>query len=73
MARPVGGTLTAGIILLILGVILLIENFYAPFSAWHLIARYWPVIFIVIGLRRLYDYFTWPEIPPVPGRAETKE
>jgi hypothetical protein len=65
-ARPLGGALTAGVILILLGVIFLIENFYAPFSAWRLIARYWPVILIVIGLRRIYDYFTWPQPPPAP-------
>jgi len=72
-ARPVGGALTAGLILIILGIVFLIENFYAPFSAWRLVSRYWPVILIVIGLRRMYDYFTWPEIPPVQGKAGSKE
>ena len=72
-ARPVGGTLTAGLILVILGVIFLIENFYASFSAFRLIARYWPVVFIVIGLRRLYDYFVWPEIPPLSDNVDSKE
>jgi hypothetical protein len=72
-ARPLGGALTAGLILISLGVIFLFENFYAPFSAWRLISRYWPVILIVIGLRRMYDYFTWPEIPPVQAKAESKE
>jgi hypothetical protein len=71
-ARPLGGALTAGLILILIGTIFLIENFYAPFSAWRLIARYWPVILIIVGLRRLYDYFTWPQIPPAP-RSETKE
>jgi hypothetical protein len=40
-------------------VIFLMENLYAPFSAWRLIARYWPVILIVIGLRKMFQYFTW--------------
>jgi hypothetical protein len=65
-ARPLGGALTAGLILISLGVIFLIENFYAPFSAWRLIARYWPVILIVVGVRRIYDYFAWTQIPPAP-------
>jgi hypothetical protein len=48
----------------------LIENFYAPFSAWHDCA-----ILAVIpdGVRRMYDYFTWPEIPPAPEKAKSKE
>jgi hypothetical protein len=72
-ARPLGGALTAGFVLILIGVIFLIENFYAPFSAWRLIARYWPVILIVIGVRRIYDYFTWPQIPPAPDQAKSKE
>jgi hypothetical protein len=72
-ARPLGGALTAGFVLILIGVIFLIENFYAPFSAWRLIARYWPVLLIVIGLRRIYDYFSWPQIPPAPDQAKSKE
>jgi hypothetical protein len=72
-ARSHGSALTAGLILIILGVIFLIENFYAPFSAWRLIARYWPVILIVIGVRRIFEYFQWPEIPAPPDQAPSKE
>ena len=58
-ARSHGGALTAGLILIALGLIFLMENLYAPFSAWRLIARYWPVILIVVGLRKMFQYFTW--------------
>jgi hypothetical protein len=68
-----GSALTAGMILIALGAIFLAENFYAPFSAWHLIARYWPVILIIVGVRRLYCYFAWPAIPPAPDEAPPKE
>jgi hypothetical protein len=68
-----GGTLTAGLILIALGAIFLAENIYAPFSAWHLIARYWPVILIIVGVRRLYCYFAWPAIPPIAGKTTQKE
>ena len=68
-ARPLGGALTAGLILIVIGSIFLIENLYAPFSAWRLIARYWPVILIIVGVRRIYDYFTWPQIPPAPDQG----
>jgi hypothetical protein len=67
--RSHSGALTAGLILIALGVIFLVENFYAPFSAWRLIARYWPVILIIVGVRRLVEYFTWPEILPPPDQA----
>ena len=58
-ARSHGGALTAGLILIALGLIFLTENLYAPFSAWRLIARYWPVILIIIGLRKIFLYFMW--------------
>ncbi len=71
--RTHSGALTAGLILIVLGVIFLVESFYAPFSAWRLIARYWPVILIAIGVKRIYEYFTWPEIPPAADKAPPKE
>jgi hypothetical protein len=64
--------LTAGLILIALGVIFLIENWYGSISVWRLFGRYWPVILISIGLVKLYRYFTWREIPPVPD-APPKE
>ena len=67
------GALTAGMILIILGAVFLAENFYASFSAWRLIARYWPLILIFIGVKRLYCYFTWPAVPPVSERIPPKE
>ena len=71
--RSRGGALTAGLILVALGAIFLAENFYPSFSAWRAIARYWPVILIVIGIRRLYSYFVWPAIPPVADKTTPKE
>ena len=54
---PNSGALTVGLILISLGIIFLLENLYAPFSAWHLIARYWPVILIIIGLNKVCTFF----------------
>jgi hypothetical protein len=71
--RPLGGALTAGLILIAIGAIFLIENLYAPFSAWRLIGRYWPVILIIIGVRRIFDYFAWPQVPPASPETESKE
>ena len=72
-ARSYNGALTAGLMLIALGVIFLIEGFYAPFSAWRLLARYWPIIPIIIGLKKIYAYFTWPSISPSPDKAAAKE
>lgn len=72
-ARPHSGILTAGLILIVLGTIFLVDSFYAPFSAWRMIARYWPVILIIIGVKKIIGFFTWPEIPPAPDKAPSKE
>jgi hypothetical protein len=65
--------LTMGLILIAFGVIFLIENFYAPFSAWRLLIRYWPVLPIIIGIKKLVLYFTWPTTPAAPNTEPSKE
>ena len=55
------GALTIGLVLIALGVIFLMENFYAPFFAGQLVARYWPVCLIIIGLNKIFAYFVRPE------------
>ncbi len=65
--------LTAGLILIAIGAIFLIESVYTPFSAWRLISRYWPLILIIVGLKRLYRYFAWQDSLPAPDKATTKE
>lgn len=65
-ARVRRGTLTAGLVLIAIGVIFFLENFYQQFSIWHLIGRYWPVILILVGLNKLYGYFTWQDPLPAP-------
>lgn len=71
-SRSQRGPLLAGIILIVIGLIFLLENWYGHISFWRLFARYWPVILILIGLKKLYGYFTFQEIPPVPD-SEKKE
>ena len=72
-ARSHSGALTAGLVLIVLGAIFLLDSFYEPFSAWHLIARYWPLILIFIGVKRIFAYFTWQKFPPPPDNAPSKE
>jgi hypothetical protein len=64
VVRARRGPLTAGVILILIGMGFLLEN-WRPFSLWGLLAKYWPVILILIGLNKLYGYFTWQEPPPV--------
>jgi hypothetical protein len=72
-ARSYSSALTAGFILIILGVIFLLENVYAPFSAARLIGRYWPLIIILIGVKKLVDFFLWPEQPLPNDPSQAKE
>lgn len=69
--RSRSGLLTAGLILIAIGLGFLLNNFY-EFSIWRFIARYWPVLLILVGLKKLYGYFTWQESPsaPIPGTKE---
>jgi putative Mn2+ efflux pump MntP len=67
------GALTAGLILIVLGVIFLTESLYTPFSAWQLFLKYWPLILIILGLKNLYQYFTWPETQSPSDTAASKE
>jgi hypothetical protein len=57
------GVLVAGLILIAIGILFLLNNFY-EISAWRLLARYWPILLIIVGLRKLYGYITWQENPP---------
>ena len=67
--RSRGGALLFGLILIAIGVIFFCENLYGNFSAWQVIARYWPLILIFIGIKKLYGYFIWQEIGPVSDNA----
>jgi hypothetical protein len=63
------GPLIAGLILIALGALFFLDIWYRDFSLWRFIGRYWPVILIIIGLRKLYLYFTWEDAPSVPENA----
>jgi len=69
MAGVRRGTLTFGIVLIVIGAIFFLENWYERFSVWNLIGRYWPLILILVGLNKIYGYFAWQEMPPIPEAA----
>jgi len=64
-----GNSLTAGIVLLALGIVFTLHLWYRDFSVWRLLSRYWPLIVIAIGLTKLYRYFTWEKAGPMPPPA----
>jgi len=45
------------VILIALGAFLLLLNFYPDIDAWPILARYWPLILILIGLGKLWDHY----------------
>lgn len=55
------GVLIIGLILMGLGALFLMENWYWQgfASFWHLLARGWPVILIIVGLRKIYLFIVW--------------
>jgi len=63
-ARSRKGTLFFGLILIGIGLAFFLANWYSTLTAWQLLARYWPVLLILIGARKLYYYFTFSEEPP---------
>jgi len=46
-----------GLLLVLVGVLLLLRNYMPMLGIGHLVARYWPVLLIIWGLAKLYDYF----------------
>ncbi|MBZ5494838.1 MAG: DUF5668 domain-containing protein [Acidobacteriia bacterium] len=57
------GALIFGVILICIGLAFFLSNWYSTLRAWQLVARYWPVLLILVGAKKLYFYFTWQEEP----------
>jgi len=65
------GTLVFGLILIFIGLAFFLSNWFSTLTAWQMLARYWPVLLILIGAKKLYCHFTWQEEPaaePAPKR-----
>jgi len=50
------GSLAFGIILILLGGLFLLDEFYY-IDVWDYLWKYWPLILIIIGLAEIIDYF----------------
>lgn len=44
------GGMTAGLILIVLGILFLLGNLFHDFRVWHFIGNLWPIILIVVGV-----------------------
>src|SRR5580704_5707318 len=47
----------SGLLLILIGGLFLIHNFGGRLPIWRLLERWWPLIFILWGLAKLYDHF----------------
>jgi predicted membrane protein len=50
-----GGRLIAGLIILLLGLLFLMGNFYPEFDAGRFLGRLWPIILIAVGLLLIFN------------------
>jgi hypothetical protein len=54
---PRRGSIVGPVILIGLGVLFLMATLLPDFDLWPILARYWPLILIFIGLGQIFDYF----------------
>src|SRR5689334_14740272 len=58
------------VILICIGVFFLLANLLPNFHAWRILSRYWPLILILIGLGKVWDFYAARRYPGSPARAE---
>ncbi len=46
-------SLVFGIVLLLLGTVILLQNLGVDFDLWYYVAKFWPMILIVYGLLKV--------------------
>jgi uncharacterized membrane protein HdeD (DUF308 family) len=67
--RNRGESVTWGLFVLVLGVVLLIGNFRPEWHVWNNLWKFWPVVLIIMGINALIRYFSSrPTPPPEPPR-----
>src|SRR5512140_1572058 len=52
-----GGIHTGAILLILIGVAFLLYNFGFTFPWFHLYARWWPLLLVLIGVLKLIEYY----------------
>ena len=68
-ARSRSGALIAGVVLMGIGIVFMLENWHLGFSFWRVFAHCWPLLLIFVGLKKLYGHLTWQEAPPIPPQV----
>jgi len=62
------GSATGAAILIGVGVFFLILNLWPSFHPWEFLERFWPVLLIILGAGKLWDYYASREHPEATGR-----
>jgi N-terminal domain of toast_rack, DUF2154/Domain of unknown function (DUF5668) len=65
--RPHHHSITGGLIVVIVGVVILIANLHPDLDLWSVALRYWPVILIIFGLGKIFDAFRIRSSAPAGG------
>ncbi len=55
--KPKRRPIFSGLILILLGCLLLAQNFRPEMRVWEMFREYWPVLLIIWGLAKMFDYF----------------
>ncbi|HEV2500610.1 MAG TPA: DUF5668 domain-containing protein, partial [Terriglobia bacterium] len=50
------GSFFWALILIVVGVVFLEQNFNPNVHPWHIVAKYWPILIIIWGISKLIDY-----------------
>jgi putative Mn2+ efflux pump MntP len=56
MSNKQQGSIIAGLIFITIGILFLLNNLGFYIDIWYYLGRYWPVIFILIGLNQIFKY-----------------
>jgi len=61
----------SGLLLVVIGALFLYHSFQGGFEIWRVIERWWPVVLILWGLAKLYDYWAAKQSGEAPPRTMT--
>ncbi len=61
----------SGLLLVVVGALFLYHSFQGGFEIWRVIDRWWPVVLILWGLAKLYDYWAAKNAGELPPRTVT--
>ena len=56
MSNQSKGSITGGIILLLIGTLFMLHNLGVNVHVWDFLGTYWPLILVVIGVKNIFLY-----------------